>query len=55
VFEPALNDKEFFGSEVIQDFNEFKAKSDLVLSNRMYKELEDIKSKVYTRDLFQKD
>jgi UDPglucose 6-dehydrogenase len=55
VFEPALNDKEFFGSEVIQDFNEFKAKSDLVLSNRMNKELEEIKSKVYTRDLFQKD
>jgi UDPglucose 6-dehydrogenase len=55
VFEPALNEKEFFGSEVIQNFNEFKAKSDLVLSNRMYKELEEIKSKVYTRDLFQKD
>ena len=55
VFEPALNDKEFFGSEVIQDFNEFKARSDLVLSNRMYIDLEEIKSKVYTRDLFQKD
>ncbi len=55
VFEPALNEKAFFGSEVIQDFNEFKTKSDLVLSNRMYKELEEIKSKVYTRDLFQKD
>lgn len=55
VFEPALNEKDFFGSEVIQDFNEFKAKSDLVLSNRMYKDLEEIKSKVYTRDLFQKD
>jgi UDPglucose 6-dehydrogenase len=55
VFEPTLSDKEFFGSEVIQDFNEFKAKSDLVLSNRMYVELEEIKSKVYTRDLFQKD
>jgi UDPglucose 6-dehydrogenase len=55
VFEPALNDKEFFGSEVIQDINEFKAKSDLVLSNRMYKELEEIKLKVYTRDLFHKD
>jgi UDPglucose 6-dehydrogenase len=55
VFEPVLNEKDFFGSEVIQDFNEFKAKSDLVLSNRMYKDLEEIKSKVYTRDLFQKD
>jgi UDPglucose 6-dehydrogenase len=55
VFEPALNEKEFFGSEVIKDFNDFKQKSDLVLSNRMYKELEEIKMKVYTRDLFQKD
>jgi len=55
VFEPSLNVKEFFGSEVIQDFNDFKCKSDLVISNRMYKELEEIKNKVYTRDLFQKD
>jgi UDPglucose 6-dehydrogenase len=55
VFEPALNDQEFFGSVVIQDFNDFINKSDLVLSNRMYKELEEIKTKVYTRDLFQKD
>jgi nucleotide sugar dehydrogenase len=55
LFEPALNDKEFFGSEVIQDINEFKFKSDLVLANRMSKELEEIKAKVYTRDLFQKD
>jgi UDPglucose 6-dehydrogenase len=55
VFEPALNDKEFFGSEVIQDFKVFLSKTDLVLSNRMYKELEHIKSNVYTRDLFHKD
>jgi len=55
VFEPALNDKDFFGSEVINNFHEFKKLADLVLSNRMYKELEEIKTKVYTRDLFQKD
>lgn len=55
VFEPILKDVEFFGSEVFSDFNEFKSKSDLILSNRMYKELEEVRSKVYTRDLFQKD
>jgi UDPglucose 6-dehydrogenase len=55
VFEPALNDKDFFGSEVVNNFHEFKKLADLVLSNRMYKELEEIKTKVYTRDLFQKD
>jgi UDPglucose 6-dehydrogenase len=55
VFEPTLMEKEFFGSDVIKDFNEFKSNSDLVISNRMYKELEEIKMKVYTRDLFQKD
>jgi UDPglucose 6-dehydrogenase len=55
VFEPVLKDKDFFGSEVYNDFNAFKSQSDLIISNRMYNELEEIKSKVYTRDLFQKD
>jgi len=55
VFEPVLKDKDFFGSEVYNDFNAFKSQSDLIISNRMYKELEEIKSKVYTRDLFNKD
>jgi UDPglucose 6-dehydrogenase len=55
VFEPILTDKEFFGSEVIQNIKKFKELSDLVLSNRMYKEILDIKEKVYTRDLFNKD
>ena len=55
VFEPVLKDKDFFGSEVYNDFNAFKSQSDLIISNRMYKELEVIKTKVYTRDLFNKD
>jgi UDPglucose 6-dehydrogenase len=55
VFEPVLKDKDFFGSEVYNDFNAFKSQSDLIISNRMYKELEEIKTKVYTRDLFNKD
>lgn len=55
VFEPVLKDKDFFGSEVYNDFNAFKSQSDLIISNRMYKELEEIKTKVYTRDLFNKN
>jgi len=55
VFEPRLMESEFFGSEVINDFNEFKTKADLVISNRMYTELEDIEMKVYTRDIFHID
>jgi len=55
VFEPVLKDKDFFGSEVYNDFNAFKSQYDLIISNRMYKELEEIKTKVYTRDLFNKD
>jgi UDPglucose 6-dehydrogenase len=55
VFEPVLKDKDFFGSEVYNDLNLFKSHSDLIISNRMYKELEEIKIKVYTRDLFHKD
>jgi UDPglucose 6-dehydrogenase len=55
VFEPTLNEESFFGSKVIKNLEEFKIKSNLIISNRMYKELEDMKGKVYTRDLFNKD
>jgi len=55
VFEPALNEKDFFGSEVITDFEKFKEMSDLIISNRMYKELQLIKEIVYSRDIFNKD
>lgn len=52
VYEPLLEDKIFNGSRVITDFNEFKDISDIVLTNRMVNELNDIIHKVYTRDLF---
>lgn len=55
VFEPALNEKEFFGSEVVPDLETFIRSSDLIVSNRMYGELEKVKNKVYTRDLFNQD
>ena len=55
VFEPVLPEDEFFGSKVIRDFNEFIKKSDVIVSNRFYKELSEVKEKVYTRDLFNRD
>lgn len=55
VFEPVLHEEEFFGSKVIRDFNEFIKKSDVIVSNRFYKELEEVQEKVYTRDLFFRD
>lgn len=55
VFEPVLPEEEFFGSKVVRDFNEFIQKSDVIVSNRFYKELEVVKEKVYTRDLFNRD
>lgn len=55
VYEPALDDCEFFNSRVIRDINEFKELSDIVVTNRMDKELNDIIEKVYTRDLYGND
>ena len=55
VYEPALNEPEFFKSKVIKDLNEFKQNSDIIVSNRMTKELVDVEAKVFTRDLFGSD
>jgi len=55
VYEPVLEEAEFFHSRVIKDLEQFKAEADVILANRLTEELGDAESKVYTRDLFGKD
>lgn len=52
VYEPALDEKDFYNSRVIKDLNEFKEISDVIVSNRFEVELKDVQDKVYTRDVF---
>ena len=55
VYEPVLKEEEFFHSKVIKDLEEFKSISDVIVSNRLSKDLFDVEDKVYTRDLFNRD
>ena len=55
VYEPTLSEDNFFNSRVIRDLNEFKRISDVIIVNRLDNNLDDVKDKIYTRDIFARD
>lgn len=55
VYEPVLEEDEFFGSKVLRDLEEFKARADVIVANRSHPDLADVPDKVFTRDLFGAD
>ena len=55
IYEPTLDSDTFFNSRVIKDLNEFKQSCDIIVTNRMHHEIEDVIEKVYTRDLYYAD
>lgn len=55
VYEPTYKEYKFFNSKVINDLDEFKSLSDVIVVNRMNEELKDVEDKIYTRDLYERD
>ena len=55
IYEPAMKESTFFGAEVTKDIETFKKHADVIIANRISPEIEDVKAKIYTRDLYQND
>ncbi|KTF06270.1 nucleotide sugar dehydrogenase family protein, partial [marine sediment metagenome] len=55
VYEPAMTEDSFFGSDVVADLAQFKARADLIVANRVTQDLHDVRDRIYTRDLFGAD
>lgn len=55
VYEPVIQEDEFFNSKIIKNLDEFKQISDIIVANRIEEEISDVKGKIYTRDIFRSD
>ena len=55
IYEPAFSGEDFFNSKVVNDFEQFKTMSDVIVANRLTEDLKEVADKVYTRDLFTRD
>ena len=55
IYEPDFEEDTFFRSEIVRDLEEFKRRADLIVANRHSEDLDDVRHKVYTRDVFGRD
>lgn len=55
IYEPTLKDSEYNGCEIVNDLNQFKAESSIIMANRVTDEIRDEKGKIYTKDLFENE
>ena len=54
IYEPTIKESDFYGLKIVNDLEEFK-KSDLIVANRIDEKIVDVKNKIYTRDIYNKD